>query len=125
MNRLTILVGRPNKSVAPTKYFFKGTQVGRFIPLVGVIRRPVESPLKNRDCPPRTGFGSFNMHVLYIGASLTCRLTCTCVKARFHDPTDVKTEGCRRMEIASLWWPMNDVSFCFVGGTDQIIKHVK
>ena len=46
MERLVILVGRPNKSEAPTKYFFKVPQVGRFIPLVGVIRRPVESPLK-------------------------------------------------------------------------------
>ena len=45
MERLIILAGRPNKSVAPTKYFFKAPQVGRFIPLVGVIRRPVESPL--------------------------------------------------------------------------------
>ena len=48
MDRLTILVGRPNKSVAPTKYFFKVPQVGRFIPLIGVIRRPVDSPLKGQ-----------------------------------------------------------------------------
>ena len=34
MDRLTLLVGRPNESVAPTKYFFKVSQVGRFIPLV-------------------------------------------------------------------------------------------
>ena len=47
MDRLTILVGRPKKPVAPTKYFFKVPQVGRFIPLVGVIRRPVESPLEH------------------------------------------------------------------------------
>ena len=46
MERLIILVGRLYKSVAPTKYFFKVSLVGRFMPLVGVIRRPVESPLK-------------------------------------------------------------------------------
>ena len=45
MERLMIFVGRPNKSVAPTKYFFKVQQVGRFIPLVGGISRRVESPL--------------------------------------------------------------------------------
>ena len=45
MERLVILVGRLYKSVAPTKYFFKVPLVGRFMPLVGVIRRPVESPL--------------------------------------------------------------------------------
>ena len=45
MERLIILVGRLYKSVAPTKYFFKVPIVGRFMPLVGVIRRPVESPL--------------------------------------------------------------------------------
>ena len=46
MDRLSILVGRPNKSVAPTKYFFKVPQVGRFILLVGGISRRVESPLE-------------------------------------------------------------------------------
>ena len=46
MERLMILLGRPNKSVAPTKYFFKVPQVGRFIPLISVIRRRVESPLE-------------------------------------------------------------------------------
>ena len=45
MERLTILVGQLYKSVAPTKYFFKVPLVCRFMPLVGVIRRPVESPL--------------------------------------------------------------------------------
>ena len=45
MERLIILVGRLYKSVAPTKYFFKVPLVGRFRPLVGVIHRPVESPL--------------------------------------------------------------------------------
>ena len=45
MERLIILVGRLYKSVAPTKYFFKVPLVGRFIPLVGVIHWPVESPL--------------------------------------------------------------------------------
>ena len=46
MERLIILVGRLYKSVAPTKYFFKVPFVGRFMPLVGVIHRPVESPLE-------------------------------------------------------------------------------
>ena len=46
MNRLTILVCRPNKSVTPTNYFFKVPIIGRCMPLVGVIRRPVESRLK-------------------------------------------------------------------------------
>ena len=46
MERLTILVGRLNKSVAPTKYFFKVPQVGRFMPLVGDISRLAESPLE-------------------------------------------------------------------------------
>ena len=46
MERLVILVGRHYKSVAPTKYFFKVPLVYHFLPLVGVIRRPVESPLE-------------------------------------------------------------------------------
>ena len=46
MERLVILVGRPNKSLTETKYFFYVPRVGRFMPLVGVIRRPVESPLQ-------------------------------------------------------------------------------
>ena len=46
MDRLSILVGRLNKSVAPTKYFFKVQQIGRFMPLIGAIRRSVESSLK-------------------------------------------------------------------------------
>ena len=46
MERLIILVGRLYKSVALTKYFVKVPLVGRFMPLVGVIRRPVESPLE-------------------------------------------------------------------------------
>ena len=45
MDRLTILVGRHYKSMAPAKYFFKVPLVGRFMPLVGAIRQPVESPL--------------------------------------------------------------------------------
>ena len=45
MERSIILVGRLYKSVAPTKYFFKVLLVDRFMPLVGVSRRPVESPL--------------------------------------------------------------------------------
>ena len=45
MERLIILVGQLYKSVAPTKYFFKVPLIGRFMPLVGVVRRPVESPL--------------------------------------------------------------------------------
>ena len=46
MDRLSILVGRLNKSLAPTKYFQK---IGRFMPVVGVIRRSVESPLEALD----------------------------------------------------------------------------
>ena len=45
MDRLIILIGRLYKPVAPTKYFFKVPLVGRFMPLIGVIRGPVESPL--------------------------------------------------------------------------------
>ena len=45
MERLVIIVGRPNKSLTQTKYFFYVPLIGRFMPLVGVIRRPVESPL--------------------------------------------------------------------------------
>ena len=45
MDRLSILVGQLYKSLPPTKYFFKVQLVGRFIALVGVISRPVESPL--------------------------------------------------------------------------------
>ena len=45
MKRLIILIGRLGKYVAPTKYLFKVPQVGRFMALVGVIRRCVESPL--------------------------------------------------------------------------------
>ena len=45
MERLIILDGRLYKSVAPTKYLFKVQLVGRFMALVGVISRPVESPL--------------------------------------------------------------------------------
>ena len=46
MERLIILVGRLRKSIAPTEYLFKVPLVGRFMPLTGVIRRPVESPLE-------------------------------------------------------------------------------
>ena len=46
MERLTILVGRLNQSVGQTKYFFKVHLVVRFIPLVGVISRPMESWLQ-------------------------------------------------------------------------------
>ena len=45
MERLIILVSRLYKSVAQTKYFFKVPLIGHFMPLVGVVRRPVESPL--------------------------------------------------------------------------------
>ena len=45
MERLVILVGRLYKSVAPTKYLFKVPLVGRFMPFIGVIHWPVESPL--------------------------------------------------------------------------------
>ena len=48
MKRLTILVGRLKKSMAPSKYFFKVHLVGRFVPLVSVISRPVESPLQTQ-----------------------------------------------------------------------------
>ena len=43
--RLTILIGQLYKSIAPNKYFFKVPLIGRFMPLIGVIRGPVESPL--------------------------------------------------------------------------------
>ena len=33
--------------MAPSKYFFKVHLVGRFVPLVGMISRPVESPLES------------------------------------------------------------------------------
>ena len=49
MDRLTILVFRPNKSVTPTNYFFKVAIIGPFMPLVGVICWPVESPLDAMD----------------------------------------------------------------------------
>ena len=45
MDRLSILVGRLIKSMAPTKYFVKVPLVGRFMPLVGGIGRLMESPL--------------------------------------------------------------------------------
>ena len=48
MDRLTILVCRPNKSVTPTNYFFKVPIDGRFMPLVGMLPRPVESQLKSQ-----------------------------------------------------------------------------
>ena len=43
MDRLIRLVCRPNKSVTPTNYFFKVPIIGRFMPLVCMIPRPVES----------------------------------------------------------------------------------
>ena len=46
MDRLTILVGRLYKSAPPINYLFKVPLVGRFVPLVSGIGRPVESPLK-------------------------------------------------------------------------------
>ena len=46
MKRLIILIGRLCKYVAPTKYIFKVPQIGRFMALIGVFRRCVESPLK-------------------------------------------------------------------------------
>ena len=51
MERLMIFVGRPNKSRTPTNCFFKVPIVGRFMPLIGVIRRPVESPLHTGSYP--------------------------------------------------------------------------
>ena len=47
MERLIILLGRPNNSITPTNYFFKVPLVGRFIPLIGGIGQLVESPLKS------------------------------------------------------------------------------
>ena len=47
MYRITIIVGRLYKSAQLTNYFFKVPLVGRFVPLVGKIGRPMESPLKN------------------------------------------------------------------------------
>ena len=41
----TILIGQFYKSIAPTKYFFEVPLIGRFMPLIGVIRGPLESPL--------------------------------------------------------------------------------
>ena len=52
MERLIILVGRVYKYVAVTKYFFKVPLVGRCMPLIGVVRRPVESPLDPMDTYP-------------------------------------------------------------------------
>ena len=46
MYRLTIIVGRLYKSAPPTNYFFKVPLVGRFVPLVGGIGRPMESPIQ-------------------------------------------------------------------------------
>ena len=46
MERLTIFIGQPNKSLTPTNYFFLVPLVGRFVPLVSAIRRPVESLLE-------------------------------------------------------------------------------
>ena len=45
MKRLIILISRLCKYVAPTKYFVKVLQIGRFMALDGVIRWCVESPL--------------------------------------------------------------------------------
>ena len=45
MERLIILVGLLYKSVALTKYFLVPL-IGRCMPLVGVVRWPVESPLQ-------------------------------------------------------------------------------
>ena len=61
MDRLIILVGRLKKSMGPPKYFFKVHLVGRFVPLVGVISRPVESPLQS------------SIH-RYLQVCITCRL---------------------------------------------------
>ena len=52
MDRLTILVCRPNKSVTRTNYFFKVLIIGRFMLLVGVIRQLVESRLQARPGRP-------------------------------------------------------------------------
>ena len=58
MERLIILVGRPKNSMAPPKYFFKVHLVGRFVPLVGMISRLVESPLNVCERPTQT----YNVH---------------------------------------------------------------
>ena len=55
MYRLTIIVGRLYKSAPPTNYLFKVPLVGRFVPLVGGIGRPVESPLDSH---------SFNVRIV-------------------------------------------------------------
>ena len=61
--------------MAPPTYFFKIHLVGRFVPLVGVISRLVESPLKSRYnhtkrllrqvdlllCLPRTHWGNLRL----------------------------------------------------------------
>ena len=46
MDRLSILVGRLIKSMAPTNIFFKVPQVGRFLHLVGDINRLLEPLLE-------------------------------------------------------------------------------
>ena len=46
MDRLIILVCRTNKSVTLTNYFLKFPMIGRFMPLVSVICRPMESRLQ-------------------------------------------------------------------------------
>ena len=48
MDRLSILVSRLIKSMAPTKYFVKVPLVGLFMPLIGGIGQLVESPLYSK-----------------------------------------------------------------------------
>ena len=60
MDRLIILVGRLYKSVALTKYFFKVSLLGHFMPLGGMIRLPVESPLYAYRSQRMSDFVSFS-----------------------------------------------------------------
>ena len=63
MHRLIILICQLNKSVTPTKYFFKVPLVGRLLPLVGVIGRSVESPLYLNESHGLTGPTLFNCYI--------------------------------------------------------------
>ena len=61
MDRFTILVGRPDKFITPINLFFSVPLVGRFMPIIDVIGRPVESPLYLK-LPT-------NIHTLYYSGS--------------------------------------------------------
>ena len=72
MERLIITVGRLYKSVAPIKYFFKVPLVSRYMPLVGVIRRPVESQLHGRfDVTSNRNSGEMSMILIVEEMSAT------------------------------------------------------